>query len=313
MMEYRHASAMPEQAVEYLACKPGGIYADGTLGGSGHARLICTRIAPDGLFIGIDLDNDAVANARVALAPYAQMVHLFHGNFAELPDILAQLNIEALDGIFLDLGLSQHHLEASGRGFSFQKDEPLDMRMDKRSQIRAENLVNDLPAEQLTHLFKTYGEERWAARIAHAIVAHRHKNPIGTSRQLADVVASAVPAKYARQQKIHPATRVFMALRIAVNGELDNLKRFLGFAADLLKPGGRLVILSFHSLEDRMVKQRFKALAAGCTCPPEVPLCVCANRPVVKLLTRKVARPTEQEVARNPLARSTRLRACEKL
>lgn len=313
MIEYRHVSAMPEEVLEYLACKPGGIYADGTLGGAGHARAICSRIVPDGLFIGIDQDSDAVSHARTQLEPYGAIVHLFHRNFAELPDVLEQMDIHALDGILLDLGLSQYQLEASGRGFSFKRDEPLDMRMDMRRHTRADDLVNHYSAEQLTHIFKTFGEERFAARIARAIVAQRRQNPIRTSRELAELITSAIPAKSARKQKIHPATRVFMALRIVVNGELDRLETFLGFATDLLKPGGRLVILSFHSLEDRLVKQRFKALSKGCTCPPELPRCVCANRPVIKLLTRKAVRPSQRETDLNPLARSTRLRACEKL
>jgi 16S rRNA (cytosine1402-N4)-methyltransferase len=216
-------------------------------------------------------------------------------------------------GRFVHRDRSGYQLEASGRGFSFKRDEPLDMRMDIRSHTRADDLVNDYSAEQLTHIFKTFGEERFAARIARAIVTQRSRNSIRTSRELAELIASAIPAKYARKQKIHPATRVFMALRIVVNGELDSLETFLGFATDLLKPGGRLVILSFHSLEDRMVKQRFKALSKGCTCPPELPRCVCANRPVIKLVTRKAVRPSQRETALNPQARSTRLRACEKL
>jgi 16S rRNA (cytosine1402-N4)-methyltransferase len=313
MNQYRHVSAMPEEVLGYLACKPGGFYADGTLGGAGHACDICRRIAPHGLFIGIDRDSDAVASARQRLQPCLAFVHLFRGNFTELPDFMAQLNVDALDGILLDLGVSQHQLQASGRGFSFQKDEPLDMRMDMRTRTRAEDLVNDLSVDQLAHLFASYGEERWARRIARTVVAVRRQEPIRTSRKLAEVVASAVPAKSARRQTIHPATRVFMALRIAVNAELDNLRTFLGFSADLLKSGGRLVILSFHSLEDRLVKQHFKSLAKGCTCPPDLPRCVCAKRPVARLLTKKVVRPSQKEVDRNPLSRSTRLRACEKL
>ena len=263
--------------------------------------------------IGIDQDSDAIANARSLLESFAPHVHLFHGNYISLPDYLDQLKINAVDGILLDLGLSQHQLESSGRGFSFQKDEPLDMRMDIRSPMTAADLVNDLEETELIRIFKEYGEERWSKRIAGAIVAVRNRAKLETSRQLAEVVRSAVPGRAAAQQKIHPATRVFMALRIVVNKELERLQTFLDTAVDYLSPGGRLCILSFHSLEDRMVKQRFKALAQGCVCPPDLPLCACGRRPEVRLVTKKVMRPTAQEAARNPMARSTRLRAVEKL
>jgi 16S rRNA (cytosine1402-N4)-methyltransferase len=312
-MTYQHVSAMLNETLACLACRSGGIYVDGTLGGAGHARAICEQIMPNGLLIGIDQDREAIANAERVLAPHAASIHLFHGNFIHLPDYLAQLKIDAVDGILLDLGLSQYQLESSGRGFSFQKDEPLDMRMDIRANTTAQDLINHLKEEQLVRIFQDYGEERWARRIARAVIAGRRKGPIRTSRQLADLVRAVVPARAAAQQKIHPATRVFMALRIAVNQELERLVGFLDFAVDLLKPGGRLVVLSFHSLEDRLVKQRFKYLAKGCTCPPDLPQCICSGRPAVHLITKKVMRPTAQEVNQNPMARSTRLRAVEKL
>jgi 16S rRNA (cytosine1402-N4)-methyltransferase len=268
---------------------------------------------PDGLLVGIDQDVDAIANARRVLEPYLSNIRLFHGNFIHLPDYLAELEIEAVDGILLDLGLSQHQLEASGRGFSFTKDEPLDMRMDIRRRTHAADLVNGLEERALSRLFKEYGQERWAKRIAHTLVTARAQNEIRTSRQLAELVKMAVPTRAAAKQKIHPATRVFQALRIAVNQELDRLAGFLKSAVDLLSPKGRLCILSFHSLEDRMVKQNFRALAKGCDCPPDFPVCACGKLPQVRLLTRKVLRPSAEEVARNPMARSTRLRAVEKL
>jgi 16S rRNA (cytosine1402-N4)-methyltransferase len=312
-MTFRHVSAMLHEAVACLSCRPGGVYVDGTIGGGGHARAICQQIMPGGILIGIDQDSDAIANAQSLLESFAPYVHLFHGNYISLPDYLDQLKINAVDGILLDLGLSQHQLESSGRGFSFQKDEPLDMRMDIRSPITAADLVNDLEETELIRIFKEYGEERWSKRIAGAIVAVRNRGKLETSRQLAEVVRSAVPGRAAAQQKIHPATRVFMALRIVVNKELERLQTFLDTAVDYLSPGGRLCILSFHSLEDRMVKQRFKALAQGCVCPPDLPLCACGRQPEVRLVTKKVMRPTAQESARNPMARSTRLRAVEKL
>lgn len=313
MSAYRHVSAMLSEAVTYLNCFPGGVFVDGTLGGAGHAKAICRAIAPNGLLIGIDQDSDAIANAEHQLKPYANALHLFHGNFIRLPEYLAQLNISTVNGIILDLGLSQNQLELSGRGFSFQKDEPLDMRMDVRIETCARDLINGLPEEQLIRIFREYGEERWAKRIARSVVAVRRKKPIQTSRQLADLVSAAVPRGTAGKQKIHPATRVFMALRIAVNGELDRLEKFLGFALDYLESRGRLVVLSFHSLEDRIVKQYFKQAAKGCSCPPDLPQCVCGGRSRVRILTKKVLRPTDEEVEANPMARSTRLRAVEKL
>ncbi len=313
MTAYRHVSAMLQEVIAALACRPGGIYVDGTLGGAGHACAICNRIGPEGLLIGIDRDRDAIDHAERALAACGSQIRLFHGNYSQLPEFLARMNIERVDGIILDLGLSQHQLAASGRGFSFQKDEPLDMRMDTRSPRRAQDLIADLDEDELARIFREYGEERYARRIARAIVVRRREGAVATTRQLADLVRRSVPAGAAARQKIHPATRVFMALRIAVNRELEELARFLDFGADLLLPGGRLVILSFHSLEDRLVKQRFKALAQGCSCPPELPRCVCQKRPVARLVSRKAVKPTEGEIAANPMARSTRLRVIEKL
>lgn len=313
MSTYRHMSAMLSEAIAYLNCVPGGIYVDGTLGGAGHAEAICKAIMPAGMLIGIDQDRDAIAHAERQLQPFAPHIHLFHGNFVRLPEFMAQLNVESVHGILLDLGLSQHQLEASGRGFSFQREEPLDMRMDVRTETRARDLVNQLKEDQLIRLFRDLGEERWAKRIARAVVNARRQHPLRTSRQLAELVSSAVPRASAAKQKIHPATRVFMALRIAVNKELERLEQFLDLALDCLRPNGRLVVLSFHSLEDRAVKRRFKLLAQRCRCPADLPQCVCGGQPLARLLTKKVVRPTNQEIADNPMARSTRLRAVEKL
>jgi len=312
-MSNYHVPAMLEEAVDMLACRPGKIIVDGTLGGSGHARRICEQINPGGVFIGIDQDHDAIDRARSVLPADEHRIHIVHGNFADLPLFLSQLGIGAVDGILIDIGLSLHQIEASGRGFSFNRDEPLDMRMDARSEVTAADLVASMAERELMHTFSRYGEERWAARIARHLVAQRKMNPVTTSGQLARLVSEAVPAAAARKQKIHPATRVFMALRIAVNQELEVLGRFLETAVDLLNPGGRLCVLSFHSLEDRIVKHRFRAMASPCTCPPTFPQCVCKRKARVRLLTRKVLRPTDAEIRRNPLARSTRLRAVEAL
>ena len=304
---------MLNEVVNYLKCRPGSVYVDGTLGGCGHARAICEKIFPGGTFIGIDQDIDAISNSETVLKNYSSSIHLFHGNFDLLSEFLEQLEIDSVDGILLDLGLSQHQIENSGRGFSFRKDEPLDMRMDIQSRQTAEKLVNNLSQQELQKLFREYGEERRAKQIAKNIVRIRRREEIRTSKQLAQIIIDSIPAKAASRQKIHPATRVFMALRIAVNRELERLETFLEHAVDLLNPGGRLCVLSFHSLEDRIVKQRFKALEKGCTCAPQLPQCVCGQEPQLRILTKRVARPTEEEIAANPMARSTRLRAAEKI
>jgi len=286
---------------------------DCTLGGSGHARAICEKISPDGLLIGIDQDRDAIVNAKSVLQPFESNVHLFHGNFIRLPDYLTELNIAGVDGILLDLGISLHHLENSGRGFSFQKEEPLDMRMDIRTSTTANDLVNHLAEPALCKIFRDYGEERWAKQIARAITGVRKKHEIRTSKHLAQIVANAIPKKITAGQKIHPATRVFMALRIAVNRELEILDRFMARVTEFLNPKGRLCVLAFHSLEDRIVKRHLKAFEKGCICPPRLPQCACGRKPEVRLLTRRVLRPTKEEIEANPAARSTRLRAAEKL
>jgi 16S rRNA (cytosine1402-N4)-methyltransferase len=304
---------MLEETIHYLNCRPGKIYTDCTLGGSGHAKAICERILPDGLLIGIDQDIDAIANARKALQSYSSNIRLFHGNFLNLPRFLDQIKKDAVDGILLDLGVSLHQLENSGRGFSFNKDEPLDMRMDKRSATRAGDLVNNLAEEALLKIFKEYGEERWARQIARSIVKMRRQKKVQSSKELAQIIAGAVPRRAQAQQRIHPATRVFMALRIAVNNELEVLNRFMAGVADWLNPGGRLCVLSFHSLEDRIVKQRIKAMEKACICPPQLPECVCGKKMVMRSLTKKVVRPGKKEIADNPMARSTRLRAAEKI
>lgn len=304
---------MLDEVIFYLNCRPGKIYVDGTLGGAGHARGICSSITPGGVFIGIDQDIDAVNHAKIALQNFSLPIHLIHGNFVHLPEFLSQLNIDAVDGLILDLGVSLHQLENSGRGFSFRKEEPLDMRMDTQTSETAAMLVNKLEQDSLQKIFKEYGEERWARQIAANIVKIRRRKKITTSKQLAKIVVDSIPGQAAARQKIHPATRVFMALRIAVNRELDKLRDFLEYAADFLNPDGRLCVLSFHSLEDRIVKQRLKALEKGCTCPPQLPRCICGQKPQVKILTKRVVRPTAEEISANPMARSTRLRAAEKL
>ena len=312
-MPFKHIPVMIPEVLHYLNCKPGTIYVDGTLGGSGHAREICRNISPGGIFIGIDQDIDAIKNAEDVLKSFDLTIRLFHGNFIDLPEFLRQLKIKAVDGILLDLGISLHQIESSGRGFSFQRDEPLDMRMNKASRTTAEDLINRMDEKNLKQIFREYGEERWAGKIAKKITTSRKQKTIRSSRQLSQIVCDAVPKSKSFHQKIHPATRVFMALRIAVNRELEMLNIFMENVADFLNPKARLCVLSFHSLEDRIVKHRFKALEKGCVCPSDFPECVCKQKPILRLLTKKVVRPSKEEIARNPMARSTKLRAAEKI
>jgi 16S rRNA (cytosine1402-N4)-methyltransferase len=304
---------MLSEVLRYLDCRPGKIYVDCTLGGSGHASAICHKILPNGLLIGIDQDIDAVENARNVLEPFAPNVRIFHDDFVNLPDILSRLEISAVDGILLDLGVSLFQIESSGRGFSFKKKEPLDMRMGQRMTITAEDVINDMEEGGLRKIFREYGEEQWAGRIARKIVEERKRKAIKYSSQLAQIVRDAVPKRAALKQRIHPATRVFMALRIVVNKELEKLDLFMATVANLLNPNGRLCILSFHSLEDRIVKTRIKGLEKACVCPTDFPKCVCNKKRTARSLTKKPVRPTAEEILANPMARSAKLRAVERV
>jgi 16S rRNA (cytosine1402-N4)-methyltransferase len=304
---------MLNEVIEYLNCRPGKCYVDCTVGGAGHSSAILEKIKPDGLLVGIDQDADAIQNAVHVLKSDISNVRLIHDNYVNLPNILSQLNIRSVDGIIADLGLSFNQLENSGRGFSFQKTEPLDMRMDASCGITAADIVNNDTEENLERIFKSYGEERWARRIARRIVALRAGQRIETSKELADIVCDAIPKQSMHKRRKHPATKVFMALRIAVNNELEILESFIAGAVDLLNPGGRICFLSFHSLEDRIVKRQFRELEGKCICPPDFPKCVCDQKQIVRILTRKVVRPTEEEVSINPMARSASLRVAEKM
>jgi len=312
-MQYNHIPAMPVEVAFYLNCKPKKVYVDCTLGGCGHAVDICRKITPDGLLIGIDQDIDAINHAKRKLRPFERSVRLFNDNFTNLKTILSHLKITSADGILLDLGLSLYQLESSGRGFSFKTNEPLDMRMNIKSDINAEQIINKASEESLRKIFSDFGEERRAKQIARKIVKTRKDKPIQTSRQLAGIVVGSAKKGKSTHQKIHPATRVFMALRIAVNRELERLEAFMENVADYLNPGGRLCVLSFHSLEDRIVKHSIKTLEKGCICPPQFPKCVCNKKSVLRSLTKKVVRPTKEEIAKNPMARSTRLRVAERI
>ena len=313
-MAYHHVSVLLQEALANLALQPGNIYVDGTLGGAGHAKAIARCIMPGGMLIGMDRDPDAIANARRLQDEYSTGVHLFQASFDTLPRVFDKLAISGADGILLDLGISRHQLLDSGRGFSFQLDEPLDMRMDPTRGTTAANLVNQLPEADLRRIMGKYGEEPRAGRISQAIVAARKKEPITTSRQLAELVVRAKgSARRPGVKRIHPATQVFMALRIAVNDELETIARVMAKVDGWLNPKGRLCVIAFHSLEDRIVKHGLRALAQGCRCPKELPRCVCGHTPTMRLVTKKAIRPGAAEIAANPLARSALLRVAEKI
>jgi 16S rRNA (cytosine1402-N4)-methyltransferase len=307
-----HTPVMLEKVLQSLRCKPGGIYVDGTLGGGGHARAILENTAPDGLLIGIDRDDDALLESEKRLQPFGQRKILIKGNFADIGEILTNLNIRKVDGILLDLGVSSHQLDTADRGFSFSLDAPLDMRMDQSSRYRAYDLVNLSPEKELRQVIRDYGEEPMAGRIARAILAKRASAPIRTTIELADVVCRAVRRQGVRK-KVHPATRTFQAIRIAVNQELSNLSTAMDAGIDQLGQGGRFSIISFHSLEDRIVKETFRSLEGRCQCPPGLPVCQCQREAKLRVLTRKPLRPEADESEKNPRARSARLRTAEKI
>lgn len=311
MTDFRHLSVMPDEVLRFLAPHAGGTYLDGTLGGGGHSLLILDS-TPGAILIGIDRDRDALAAAGRRLAAHVGRFTLMHGNFGDMAGLLEAAGIAAIDGFVLDLGVSSHQLDTAERGFSFQQDAVLDMRMDRSRGETAADLVNGLSEQELERIIGEYGEERWAKRVAAFIVKARAEAPVSTTFQLVDIIKGAIPrAKW--EDRIHPATRTFQGLRIAVNRELESLESGMRAAIERLKPGGRGVVISFHSLEDRIVKQVFREFAAGCVCPRQLPLCVCGQSPRVRILTGKPATASSGEVEQNPRARSAKLRAIEKL
>ncbi len=312
MEDFHHISVLPEEVLAALAPRSGGVYVDGTLGGAGHAGLILSASSPDGRLIGFDRDAEAIAVAKLRLAPFGDRVRIFQRNFAEIAAALSEIGVEGIDGFVLDLGVSSHQLDREERGFSFMNDAPLDMRMDRSSGPSAADLVNTLPEGELCRIITEYGEERWAKRVASFIVKARDERPIETTLELVDVIKGAIPkAKW--EERLHPATRTFQALRIAVNEELKSLEGGLADLLKLLKKGGRGAVISFHSLEDRIVKESFRDAAAGCICPKGLPGCVCGRVPQFKVITRKPLRAGDEEVAANPRSRSARLRVVEKI
>lgn len=310
-MEFQHKSVLLTPCLEALSVKPDGIYLDGTLGGAGHSSEIARRLTT-GRLIGVDRDEIALCAARQRLAPYMDRVTLVHANFQDLDRILQDLGIPAVDGILLDLGVSSPQLDEGQRGFSYMEDAPLDMRMDRNAGLTAFEVVNTWPRQELRRILYAYGEERYAPQIASAIDRRRAAAPISTTLELVDIIRSAMPPQ-ALREKQHPAKRSFQAIRIAVNDELTAVERVMGDAVSRLAPGGRLAVITFHSLEDRIVKNAMQDAAKGCTCPPEFPVCVCGKKPQVKLLTRKPVTASPEELEDNPRARSAKLRVCEKL
>ena len=310
-MEYTHEPVLLNECIEALAIRPDGVYVDGTLGQAGHAREIAARLE-GGRLVAVDRDQAALDAAPGRFGALMDKVTLVHGNFRDLPALLDGLGLDAVDGMLFDLGVSSPQLDDGARGFSYMKDAPLDMRMDQTSALTAAEVVNTWDERAMKEIFWKYGEERYAPSIAAAVVRARGQAPIETTLQLVEIIRSAMPAA-ALREKQHPAKRTFQALRIAVNDELGAEEELLDSAVGRLKPGGRLAVISFHSLEDRIVKTALAAAAKGCTCPPDFPVCVCGKKPQIKLVTRKPIVAGEEEVQRNPRARSAKLRVAEKL
>lgn len=307
-MEFSHKPVLFRQTIESLGIKPGGVYLDGTAGGGGHSAGILSQLGSEGRLICLDQDPDAIEVLSERFGK-DERVTIVKSNFSEIPSVISSLGVQALDGVLMDIGVSSHQLDCAERGFSYHYDAPLDMRM-SQSGATAADLVNTLPFQEMVRILSQYGEEKFAKQIARAIERERAVSPIETTGQLAEIVKSAYPA--AKRHDKHPARKTFQALRIAVNGELDRLSEGLDGAFSALKPGGRLSVITFHSLEDRMTKQRMAKWCEGCICPKDFPVCVCGRKPAAKLVLRKPAVADEQELEENPRSRSAKLRCCER-
>lgn len=310
-MEFKHVSVLLNECLEGLDIKQNGIYVDGTLGGAGHSSQILKRLSNEGMLIGIDQDKDALKAAKERLKDYTN-VKFVHSNFYNIDSILEELNVSKVDGILMDLGVSSYQLDEAERGFSYMKDAPLDMRMNKDNSFSAYNVVNEYTEEELFRIIRDYGEEKFAKRIANFIVNRRSEKAIETTLELVDIIKAAIPAK-ARREGPHPAKRTFQAIRIEVNSELSILNRAIEDGVARLNKGGRMAIITFHSLEDRIVKLKFRELSNPCTCPSEFPICVCGKKPLVKVISRKAIEPSKEEVEENPRSRSAKLRVVERI
>ena len=311
-MEFHHIPVLLDEVIALLKPDRGGVFVDGTLGGGGHAEAVLDRLPETGRLIGIDRDEEAIAASCARLSRFSDRFTALHGNFFDMRQLLNEIGVTAVNGILLDLGVSSHQLDAPERGFSYKSDAPLDMRMDRSAALSAYDVVNGYSEKELTRILYEYGEERFAPRIAARIVNIREQNPIKTTAALSELVRGAIPAKF-RNEPQHPARRTFQAIRIEVNGELAGLSAAVDGAHDLLQTGGRLCIITFHSLEDRIVKQAFRRFANPCTCPPSAPVCICGKTPTARILTRKPLTCTEQEAEENSRSTCAKLRCIEKL
>ena len=311
-MEFKHISVLLQETVDSLAVRPDGIYVDGTTGGGGHSYEICRRLGPQGRLICIDQDAEALAAAKERLQPFAGQVTRIKSNSAQMREVLKEQGIDKVDGIVLDLGVSSYQLDNAERGFSYRENAPLDMRMDQEKTICARDIVNQYPESELYRIIREYGEERYARSIARNICKRRQDKPIDTTFDLVDVIRGSMPAK-ARNGKGHPAKRTFQAIRIECNQELEVLRQALDDMVDLLRDGGRISIITFHSLEDRMVKTSFRRYENPCTCPPDFPVCVCGKQPKGKTITRKPILPSAEECEQNPRSKSAKLRVFERI
>ncbi|MCH5286462.1 MAG: 16S rRNA (cytosine(1402)-N(4))-methyltransferase RsmH [Christensenellaceae bacterium] len=311
-MTFVHEPVLLQEVLEWMAVKENGVYCDGTLGGGGHSGAMLAASGGTAALYGIDRDLSAIAAATERLGQYPGF-HALHGNFHDAKALLEAAEAPALDGALLDLGVSSPQLDRAERGFSYHEDAPLDMRMDPTQGMTAAELLNTLPEKEICRIIREYGEEKWAARIASIICEHRAKKPLETTFDLVHAIDAAIPKAVRRRDDGHPARRTFQAIRIAVNDELDPLDQAVCDLVDCLKPGGRMLVITFHSLEDRIVKRCFQRLQNPCTCPPKAPVCTCGKKPVVRVLAHGAVQPSEEEVARNPRARSAKLRVAEKL
>ena len=309
---YGHYSVMLAETVDSLNIKPGGVYVDCTLGGAGHSARILEKMGGDGKLVGIDRDEYAIQKASQRLEKYKDNILLIKGNFCDAPELLSENGIHKIDGVVADLGVSSFQLDNADRGFSYMHDAPLDMRMSRQDKLSAYDVVNGYEEKELSRIINLYGEERFASKIAYNICRTREKQPIKTTAELAEVVKNSIPAKN-RADGPHPAKRTFQAIRIEVNGELDVIDKMILGLFPMLEPGGRMAVITFHSLEDRIVKHTFAELAKGCECPPDFPVCVCGKKPQGVVVTKKPILPSEQELEENPRSRSAKLRVCEKI
>lgn len=310
-MEFSHVPVMLQETINLLNVKPGGIYVDGTLGGAGHSVVIAEKMQPNGILVGIDQDENAIKTATERLKAF-QGIKIVKSNFSDIEDVLTNLGIEKVDGILLDIGVSSHQIDEGERGFSYMIDGPLDMRMNETAELTADKVINGYSEKELTRILREYGEEKWAARIAKFIVEERNVKHIATTKELAELCNKAIP-RGAQEEHSHPAKRTFQAVRIEVNNELGVLKKALEDGTKLLAPGGRFVVITFHSLEDRIVKSWFNQMEKPCICPPKFPVCACGKVPLVKVITRKPVTASMEELEINPRSKSAKLRAAEAL